>query len=134
MRQIRFRRRLLPAAAGTALMIGLAACGASASSSSALSPSAGGAAAAGCSNIPAGPINIAEIQPLSGANATSGGLAQTEAQITVSYFNAHDSVCGHKFKFTFYNDKSDPATGLSLARDIVTPGDTIMLGDSGAAE
>src|ERR1700683_4443489 len=130
MRQIRFRRRLLPAAAGTALMIGLAACGSSASSSSASSTSTGGAAAAGCSNIPAGPINIAEIQPLSGANATSGGLAQTEGSITVTFCNAHDSVCGHKFKFTFYNDKSDPATGLSLAREIVTQGDTIMLGDS----
>jgi ABC-type branched-subunit amino acid transport system substrate-binding protein len=130
MRQIKFRRGLLPAAAGTALMIGLAACGSSGSSSSASSTSTGGAAAGACSNIPAGPINIAEIQPLSGANSTSGGLAQIEAQIDVNYFNAHDSVCGHKFALTFYNDKSDPATGLSLAREIVTQGDTIMLGDS----
>ena len=101
--------------------------------------SSGGTAAAGntsgkqCSGIPAGPIKIANILPLSGPTATAGQLEQAYAGVTVDYFNAHDSVCGHKFQVTNYNDKGDPATSLSLARQVVSQGTTLMLQDSYSA-
>jgi ABC-type branched-subunit amino acid transport system substrate-binding protein len=125
-----FRHRFLPIAVGTVLALGLAAC----SSSSSSSNSSGGTAAAGgsgqCSNIPAGPIKIANIEPLSGPTATSGTLTQIESTIEVNYFNAHDSVCGHKFALSNYNDKGDPATSLSIARQLVAEGDVIIVNDS----
>jgi len=126
-----FRHRYLPIAIGTVLALGLAACSSSGSSSS--SSSGGTAAAAGsgtCSNIPAGPIKIANIEPLSGPTATSGTLTQIESTIEVNYFNAHDSVCGHKFALSNYNDKGDPATSLSIARQLVAEGDVIIVNDS----
>ena len=99
-----FRRGFLPIAAGAVLAIGLAACGSSsASSSTATSANAAGGSGA-CSNIPAGPIKLADIVPLSGPTATSGELTAVESAIMVNYFNAHDSVCGHKFSLTNYND------------------------------
>jgi branched-chain amino acid transport system substrate-binding protein len=101
----------------------LAACGSSGGTSEAAS---GG----GCSHIPSGPIKIASILPLSGPAAQSGELTQAYNSVDISYFNAHDSVCGHKFQLTFYNDKGDPATSLSLARQIVSSGVTLMLQDS----
>jgi ABC-type branched-subunit amino acid transport system substrate-binding protein len=125
-----FRHRFLPIAVGTVLALGLAACASSSSSSN----SSGGTAAAGgsgqCSNIPAGPIKIANIEPLSGPTATSGTLTQIESTIEVNYFNAHDSVCGHKFALSNYNDKGDPATSLSIARQLVAEGDVIIVNDS----
>ena len=123
-----FRHRVLPIAVGTVLALGLAACSSSSSSSS------GGTAAGGgsglCSNIPAGPIKIANIEPLSGPTATSGTLTQIESTIEVDYFNAHDSVCGHKFALANYNDKGDPATSLGIARQLVAQGNVIIVNDS----
>ena len=111
-----FRRRFLPIAVGTVLAVGLAACSSSGSSSN----SAGGTTAGGgsglCSNIPPGPIKIANIEPLSGPTASSGTLTEYESTIEVDYFNAHDSVCGHQFALANYNDKGDPATSLSISR------------------
>jgi ABC-type branched-subunit amino acid transport system substrate-binding protein len=128
---VNFRHRYLPIAIGTVLALGLAAC---ASSSSSSTPSSGGTTAAGasgqCSNIPAGPIKIANIEPLSGPTATSGTLTQIESTIEVNYFNAHDSVCGHKFALSNYNDKGDPATSLSIARQLAAEGDVIIVNDS----
>jgi len=126
-----FRRGFLPVAAGAVLAMGLAACGSSATSSSVTSTSASAAAGTGtCSNIPAGPIKLADIVPLSGPTATSGELTAVESGIMVNYFNAHDSVCGHKFALTNYNDKGDPATSLGISRQIVSQGNTIILADS----
>ncbi|HLK79482.1 MAG TPA: ABC transporter substrate-binding protein [Streptosporangiaceae bacterium] len=111
--------------------MGLAACSSSGSSSSS---STGGTAAGGgsgqCSNIPSGPIKIANIEPLSGPTATSGTLTQIESNIEVNYFNAHDSVCGHKFALSNYNDKGDPATSLGIARQLVAQGNVIIVNDS----
>src|SRR5579863_7422282 len=128
-----FRHRFLPVAVGTVLALGLAACSSSGNSSSGNSSSGGTAAAGGsglCSNIPAGPIKIANIEPLSGPTATSGTLTQIESTIEVNYFNAHDSVCGHKFALSNYNDKGDPATSLGIARQLVAQGDVIIVNDS----
>jgi ABC-type branched-subunit amino acid transport system substrate-binding protein len=125
-----FRRRFLPIAVGTVLALGLAAC----SSSSSSSNSSGGTTAAGgsglCSNIPPGPIKIANIEPLSGPTASSGTLTEYESTIEVDYFNAHDSVCGHQFALSNYNDKGDPATSLSISRQLVSQGNVIIVNDS----
>ncbi len=126
-----FRRKFLPLVVGTVLALGVAACSSSGSSSTAASggssTSAGGSL---CSNIPSGPIKIANIEPLSGPTATSGTLTQIESTIEVNYFNAHDSVCGHKFSLSNYNDKGDPATSLGIARQLVAQGDVIIVNDS----
>ena len=114
-----------------AVMLAVAACSSGSSSTSSTASAAGGSGSGGqCSNIPAGPIKVAGILPLSGPLAESSAAAVIEANIAVSYFNAHSSVCGHKFAFTIYNDKGDPATSLGLARQLVAQGETILLDDS----
>jgi branched-chain amino acid transport system substrate-binding protein len=125
-----YRHRFLPIAVGTVLALGLAACssGGSASSSSGGTTSGGGSGL--CSNIPPGPIKIANIEPLSGPTASSGTLTEIESTIEVDYFNAHDSVCGHQFALSNYNDKGDPATSLSIARQLVSQGNVIVVNDS----
>jgi branched-chain amino acid transport system substrate-binding protein len=123
----RLRPRLVPVSVGTVLALCLAACG----SSSSVSPSGGSSNASSlCSNIPAGPVKIANILPLSGPLAETGELAQVESVIEENYFNSHDSICGHKIQITNYNDKGDPATSLNIARQIVSQGDTILFQDS----
>jgi ABC-type branched-subunit amino acid transport system substrate-binding protein len=130
-------RRLPVAIPAVALALGLAAC----SSSSAASPSAGagsttggsttGTSASGqCSNIPAGPIKMANIVPLSGPTAIDGQLIEDASSVEQSYFNAHDSICGHQIQISNYNDKGDPATSLSIARQLSSQGETIVLQDS----
>jgi ABC-type branched-subunit amino acid transport system substrate-binding protein len=123
-----FRHRPLPVMVGAVLALGLAACGSSGSSGDASGNSGGSNGQ--CSNIPAGPIHIANIEPLSGPTASSGQLTGTESGIEVAYFNAHDSVCGHKFAVSNYNDKGDPATSLSIARQLVSQGNVIIVNDS----
>jgi ABC-type branched-subunit amino acid transport system substrate-binding protein len=125
-----FHHRFLPIAVGTVLALGLAACSSSSSSSSSSGGTAAGGGSGQCSNIPAGPIKIANIEPLSGPTATSGTLTQIESTIEVNYFNAHDSVCGHQFALSNYNDKGDPATSLSIARQLVAQGNVIIVNDS----
>jgi ABC-type branched-subunit amino acid transport system substrate-binding protein len=125
-----FRHRFLPIAVGTVLALGLAACSSSSSSSSSSGGTTSGGGSSLCSNIPSGPIKIANIEPLSGPTATSGTLTQIESNIEVDYFNAHDSVCGHKFALTNSNDKGDPATSLSIARQLVSQGNVIIVNDS----
>jgi branched-chain amino acid transport system substrate-binding protein len=112
-----------------AVILAVAACSSSGSSSSAAG-GGGGSSGAQCSNIPAGPIKVSAILPLTGPLAESSVAAVAEANIAVNYFNAHDSVCGHKFSLTFYNDKGDPATSLGLARQLVDQNDTILIDDS----
>jgi branched-chain amino acid transport system substrate-binding protein len=126
-----YRHRFLPIAVGTVLALGLAACssGGSASSSSSGGTTSGGGSGL-CSNIPPGPIKIANIEPLSGPTASSGTLTEIESTIEVNYFNAHDSVCGHQFALSNYNDKGDPATSLSIARQLVSQGNVIVVNDS----
>ena len=116
------RHRLMPVAAAVLLAMAVAACSSSSSSSAA----AGGQ----CSNIPAGPIQLANIVPLSGPTSKSGVLAEIESNLEVAYFNAHDSVCGHQFALTNYNDKGDPATSLGIARELVAEGNVIIMEDS----
>jgi hypothetical protein len=47
--------------------------------------------------VAAGAIRLANIVPLSGPTAQTGQLTEIESNVEVSYFNAHDSMCGHKF-------------------------------------
>ena len=130
-----FRHRFLPVAAGALLAVGLAACSSSGSGTTAAGAggNTGGGSTGGsgqCSNIPAGPIQLANIVPLSGPTAQSGQLAEIESDLEVAYFNAHDSVCGHKLVVTNYNDKGDPATSLGIARQLVSQGNVIIMEDS----
>jgi len=125
-----FRRRFLPIAVGTVLALGLAACGSSGSSSSSSGGTAAGGGSGQCSDIPPGPIKIANIEPLSGPTASSGTLTEFESTIDVDYFNAHDSVCGHQFALSNYNDKGDPATSLSIVRQLVSHGNVLIVNDS----
>jgi ABC-type branched-subunit amino acid transport system substrate-binding protein len=57
-------------------------------------------------------------------------LTEFESTIEVDYFNAHDSVCGHQFALSNYNDKGDPATSLSISRQLVSQGNVIIVNDS----
>ena len=123
---LRRRHRSVPIAVGAVLALGLAACSSSGSSTTAVS----GGSLAQCSNIPAGPIKIANILPLSGPTASSGEVEQTESVVEENYFNAHDSICGHKVQITNYNDAGNPATSLSIARQLVGQGETIVGQDS----
>src|SRR5689334_3087294 len=126
-----FRYRPLPVVVGAVMALGLAACGSSGSSGGAATGGSGGSGGSSqCSNIPSGPIHIANIAPLSGPTASSGQLTGMESQLAVAYFNAHDSVCGHKFAVTNYNDKGDPATSLGIARQLVSQGNVIIVNDS----
>ena len=91
----------------------------------------GAATAGSCKSIPAGPIKIGNILPLSNNPYSQvAGPLNTEIGIDVSYFNAHDSICGHKVQLVNADDKGDPATSLSLARQFVSEGVKIMLNDS----
>jgi len=131
LRMAGFRHGFLPVAAGVLLAMGVAACSSSSSSTSSAGTSGNGAAAGGqCSNIPAGPVKLANIIPLSGPTAQGGQLAEIESNLEVAYFNAHDSVCGHQFALSNYNDKGDPATSLSIARQLVSQGNVIIVNDS----
>jgi ABC-type branched-subunit amino acid transport system substrate-binding protein len=131
LRMAGFRHGFLPVAAAVLLTTGVAACSSSSSSTSSAGTSNNAAAGGSqCSNVPAGPIKIANIVPLSGPTSQSGQLGEIESEIEVNYFNAHDSVCGHKFALSNYNDKGDPATSLGIARQIVAQGNTIIMEDS----
>src|SRR6266536_9827 len=125
-----FRHGFRPIAVGTVLALGLAACSSSGSSSSSSGGTTSGGGSGLCSNIPAGPIKIANIEPLSGPTASAGTLTEFESTIEVNYFNAHDSVCGHQFALSNYNDKGDPATSLGIARQLVSQGNVIIVNDS----
>ena len=135
-RSVGIRRAAVPAALSAALLLFAAACSSSSGSSS---TAAGGAGATpsteACSNIPAGPINVYNIVPLTGPTATSGELIEAIAGVAADYFNAHGSICGHKIAVHNLDDKGDPATSLGIARQLVNSGATIVMQDSfGAAE
>jgi ABC-type branched-subunit amino acid transport system substrate-binding protein len=126
-----FRHGFLPITVGAVLVLGLAACSSGTSSTTAGGTTGGGSGL--CSNIPPGPIKIANIEPLSGPTSTAGLLTELESNVEVDYFNAHDSVCGHQFALSNYNDKGDPATSLSIARQLVSQGNVIVVNDSFSA-
>ena len=53
-----------------------------------------------------------------------------ETELAVSYFNAHNSICGHQVQMVTDDDQGDPATSLSLARQLVAQGVKIMFNPS----
>ena len=130
----RIRRVTGSAVVGAALLVGAAACSSSSGSSSTAAAGSGSSAKA-CAGIPAGPINVYNIIPLTGPTATSGQLIESIAGVAADYFNAHNSICGHQIAVHNLDDKGDPATSLGIARQLVTSGDTVVMQDSfGAAE
>jgi len=133
-RSVGIRRTAVPAALSAALLLTAAACSSSSSSSAAAAAAAAPSAKA-CSGIPAGPINVYNIIPLTGPTATSGQLIEAIAGVAADYFNAHNSICGHQIAVHNIDDKGDPATSLGIARQLVNSGATIVMQDSfGAAE
>jgi len=130
----RRRRVTLSVALGAAAsLLTLAACS---SSSNSTSTGAAATTTKTCSNIPAGPINVYNIVPLTGPTATSGQLITAISGVAVTYFNAHGGICGHPVDMTNLDDKGDPATSLGIARNLVAKGgNPIIMQDSfGAAE
>jgi ABC-type branched-subunit amino acid transport system substrate-binding protein len=98
------------------------------SGGAAASPAARSSASKLCSNVPAGPIKIGDIIPETGAI----GVGNREAigmGIVDDYVNAHGGICGHPIAYSLYDDKSDPALSLSLARQLVSGGYTILIND-----
>src|SRR5580704_816822 len=94
-RSVGIRRATMPAVLSAALL---------------LTAAAGGAPSAkACANIPAGPINVYNIVPLTGPTATSGQLIVAIAGVAANYFNAHGSICGHQIAVHNIDDKGDPA-------------------------
>lgn len=131
-RSVGIRRATVPAALSAALLLTAAACGSTSGSSAAAGSSS---SAQACAHVPAGPINVYNIIPLTGPTATSGQLIESIAGVAADYFNAHGSICGHKIAVHNLDDKGDPATSLGIARQLVNSGDTIVMQDSfGAAE
>ena len=134
-RSVGIRRTAVPAALSAALLLFAAACSSSGSTSTAAGGAGATPATKECSNIPAGPINVYNIVPLTGPTATSGELITSIAGVAADYFNAHSSICGHQIAVHNLDDKGDPATSLGIARQLVNNGDTIVMQDSfGAAE
>lgn len=132
-RSVGIRRTAVPAALSAALLLFAAACSSSSGSSSTAAGGAGAGATPStkaCANVPAGPINVYNIIPLTGPTATSGELIESIAGVAADYFNAHGSICGHKIAVHNLDDKGDPATSLGLARQLVAQGDTILIDDS----
>jgi hypothetical protein len=90
-RSVGTRRATVRAVLGAALVLTAAAC----SSTSGSTAAVGGASSAkACANIPAGPVNVYNIVPLTGPTATSGQLIVAIAGVAANYFNAHSSICG----------------------------------------
>ena len=108
-------RKAAIAAVGGALV--LAACGSS-SSSTGGSSSSGGSSSGATSYpaIPAGPIKLGMIAPLTGPNAQSGQFLKLGFNILIGDLNAAGGIDGHQVTFVTGDDKADPATGAAEAR------------------
>src|SRR5271170_7960305 len=111
-RSVGIRRATVPAVLSAALLLTAAACSSTSGSTSGSTAAAAGDAssAKACANIPAGPINVYNIVPLTGPTATSGQLIVAIAGVAANYFNAHSSICGHQIAVHNIDDKGDPAT------------------------
>jgi ABC-type branched-subunit amino acid transport system substrate-binding protein len=101
------------------------------STTSSSSSSTGTGTAATCSGLPAGPIKIGNILPLSNNPYSQiSAPLDTTLGIAVNYFNQHNNICGHQIQLVNSDDKGDPATSLSIARQYVSEGIKIMLNPS----
>jgi branched-chain amino acid transport system substrate-binding protein len=105
-------RKAAIAAVGGALV--LAACGSSSSSSS---TSGGGSSSSSAAfpPIPAGPIKLGMIAPLTGPNAQSGQFLKVGFNLLIGDLNAAGGIDGHQVTFVTGDDKADPATGAAEA-------------------
>jgi ABC-type branched-subunit amino acid transport system substrate-binding protein len=117
----------MPAAA---ILVAVTACSSSSSSQTTNAGSGGGSGSGQCSNIPAGPITLANILPLSGPQAQPGNAQSATDESAVQIFNKNETICGHSVVLENLNDKGDPATALTLARQIISENHDLMLNDS----
>jgi branched-chain amino acid transport system substrate-binding protein len=69
--------------------------------------------------LPAGPIKLGFIAPLSGPNAQSGQFLLAGYNLFINDINAAGGIDGHPITLVHGDDKADPATGAAEARRLV---------------
>ena len=72
------------------------------------------------SAAPEGSIRIGASLSLTGAYAALGQNTQRGYQLCAKQMNEKGGVLGRKIEFVFYDDQSDPATGVRLYEKLVT--------------
>jgi ABC-type branched-subunit amino acid transport system substrate-binding protein len=113
--------RAVPALAAGVLLATAVACSSSGSSSS-------GGAAASSGTIPAGPIKVGLITPLSGQLAGYGTGIKAGISAFVDQVNASGGVDGHQLELITENDENDPATGVAAAEKLKSQGVVVTFG------
>jgi branched-chain amino acid transport system substrate-binding protein len=111
---------------------GLAALLATACSSSgttSTSSSSSSTAASG-SGIPAGPIKVGIIEPLSGSLAPLGNGVLASTRAFINQLNAAGGIDGHTLSLTVENDQGNPATAVSEAEQLASQGVVVTFGAS----
>jgi branched-chain amino acid transport system substrate-binding protein len=120
-----FGRRAFAAPACAALIAITVGSGASVASASSARASAAANAA---------PIKIGAVLTLSGVFAGPYGAAEASMKAWQSYVNANGGINGHPVQFTFKDDRSDPATTLTIMKKFVADGDVAAIIGAAAEE
>lgn len=122
--------RLGAALAAALLAGGLAACSSSASSGGASGASAGSASSGGSSSV----IKIGLDFPTTGSMAPLGIDQENAAKIVLDWVNAHGGVNGAKIQYFTGDSQSSPATGATVAQQLIsTDGVQIIIGSYASA-
>lgn len=79
----------------------------------------GVACAQALAQVPANPIRIGLIFPLTGGSADMGNSARVGAQVAVDEINQVGGYLGRPQELVTRDDKADPETGLAHAQDLV---------------
>jgi branched-chain amino acid transport system substrate-binding protein len=119
--------RSIALVAVAALPVGIGACGSSKSSTSASSTSGGSssAAASGSSSSGGGPIPVGSINGITGPFALPD--ASNGAKALFDAVNAAGGIHGRKINFIVEDDKSDPATSATDARQLIQQDNVVGL-------
>jgi branched-chain amino acid transport system substrate-binding protein len=97
----------------------------------ACSSGSGGTASAGSAGgIPAGPIKVGIIEPLSGPLASLGNDVLVPTRGFINQLNAAGGIDGHKLSLTVENDQGNPATAVSEAEQLASQGVVVAFGAS----
>src|SRR6266511_3002543 len=67
-----------------------------------------------------GPIKIGASLSLTGTYAAPGQNQQRGYQLCAKHVNEKGGVLGRKIEFVFYDDQSQPATGVRLYEKLIT--------------